>query len=181
MDGSLLVITGPPGAGKSSVARAIADAAEHSVLVEGDAFFAFLASGAIEPWLQGSNDQNTVVTRAAAAAAGQFARGGYVTVYDGVIGPWFLTTFAVGTGLDRLDYVILLPSIEECVRRVATRTGHGFTDEAATRKMHAAFADAVIDERHVLHELPGDAAGVAAVAAVVRDACERGNFTYTTP
>src|SRR5204862_7410933 len=134
---------------------------------EGVAFFRFLASGAIEPWLPGSDEQNTVVTNAAAAAAGQFVTGGYMTVYDGVIGPWFLPTFAVGTGLDQLDYVVLLPSVEDCVKRVATRTGHGFTDEAATRKMHAAFADAVIDERHVLREQPGD---VAAVAAIVRDA-----------
>jgi Mrp family chromosome partitioning ATPase len=39
--GSLLVITGPPGAGKSTMARAVAAAADNSVLVEGDAFFAF--------------------------------------------------------------------------------------------------------------------------------------------
>jgi predicted ABC-type ATPase len=128
--GSLLVITGPPGAGKSTVARLIAGAAERSVLVEGDAFFGFLATGAIEPWLPASNDQNTVVTRAAASAAGQFATGGFTTVYDGVVGPWFLPTFAAATGHHRLDYVILLPSVELCVGRVATRTDHGFTDEA---------------------------------------------------
>jgi cytidylate kinase len=76
--GSLLVITGPPGAGKSSVARILADAAKHSVLIEGDAFFGFLASGAIEPWLPASNDQNTIVTKAAASAAGAFATGGFI-------------------------------------------------------------------------------------------------------
>lgn len=52
--GSLLVVTGPPGAGKSSVARILADAADQSVLIEGDAFFGFLARGAIEPWLSAS-------------------------------------------------------------------------------------------------------------------------------
>src|ERR1700730_3526544 len=108
--GSLLVVTGPPGAGKSSVARVLADAAYESVLIEGDAFFGFLASGAIEPWLPASNDQNTVVTKAAASAAGAFATGGYTAVYDGVVGPWFLPTFGAATGLDRLDYAILLPS-----------------------------------------------------------------------
>jgi hypothetical protein len=85
--GSLLVITGPPGAGKSTLARLVADTAGRSVLVEGDAFFAFLASGRVDPWLSGSHEQNTVVTKAAASAAGRFARGGYATVYDGVVGP----------------------------------------------------------------------------------------------
>lgn len=53
--------------------------------VEGDAFFAFLARGAIEPWLPESKEQNEVVTRAAASAAGRYAAGGYLTVYDGVV------------------------------------------------------------------------------------------------
>ena len=137
--GSLVVVTGPPGAGKSIVAQALAHAAEHSVLVEGDSFFGFLASGAVDPWLPASHDQNTVVTRAAAAAAGAFALGGYATVYDGVVGPWFLSIFGAATHLDHLDYVILLPLVDICVRRVATRRDDGFTDEAATRKMHAEF------------------------------------------
>jgi len=42
----LLVVTGPPGAGKSTVARLVTDRFEPSALVEGDAFFAFLARGA---------------------------------------------------------------------------------------------------------------------------------------
>ncbi len=84
---SLLVVTGPPGAGKSTVARILADRAEPSVLVEGDVFFGFLARGAIPPWLAQSNDQNEVVTAAAAAAAGRYASGGYETVYDGVVAP----------------------------------------------------------------------------------------------
>jgi ABC-type cobalamin/Fe3+-siderophores transport system ATPase subunit len=87
--GSLLAITGPPGAGKSTVARILADRVKPSVLVEGDSFFAFLARGAIPPWLPESNDQNDIVIQAAASAAGRYASGGYMTVYDGVVGPWF--------------------------------------------------------------------------------------------
>lgn len=173
--GSLLVVTGPPGAGKSSVARLLADVAHQTVLIEGDAFFGFLASGAIEPWLPASNDQNTVVTQAAASAAGVFAAAGYMTVYDGVVGPWFLPMFAAATGLDRLDYAILLPSLEVCVQRVATRRDHGFTDEAATRKMHGEFGRALIDDRHVLRDPAGDA---ASVAELVASASEAGALTY---
>ncbi|HEY8526283.1 MAG TPA: AAA family ATPase [Acidimicrobiales bacterium] len=175
--GSLLVVTGPPGAGKSTVARLLADAAERSVLVEGDAFFAFLARGAVEPWRPEAHDQNTVVTVASAAAAGAFAAGGYATVYDGVVGPWFLPAFAAATGLDRLDYVIILPSVEECVRRVTTRRGHEFTDEPATRNMHAEFAAAVaeVDDRHVLRDPPG---GPEAVAALIESARAAGRLTH---
>jgi energy-coupling factor transporter ATP-binding protein EcfA2 len=174
--GSLLVVTGPPGAGKSTVARILADAASLSALIEGDAFFGFLASGAIAPWIPASNEQNTVVTRAAASGAGAFTVGGYTTVYDGVVGPWFLSTFAAATSLDRLDYAILLPSVDLCVERVATRIGHGFTDEAATRQMHAEFASAVVDERHVLRDPPNDA---GATARLIQSARATGRLTYT--
>ena len=102
----------------------------------GDAFFGFLARGAVAPWLPGSHEQNEIVTRAAATTAGRFAAEGYDTVFDGMVGPWFLPTFAEATGLDRLDYVVLLPSCDACVDRVRSRPGHGFRDEAATRKMH---------------------------------------------
>jgi len=158
---SLLIVTGPPGAGKSTVAAILADRVEPSVLVAGDDVFAFLARGAIPPWRPESAAQNEVVTQAAGAAAGRFAAGGLATVYDGVVGPWFLPTFVAATGLDRLDYVILLPSVERCLERVATRVGHGFSDEAATRKMHAEFADADVDPRFVLLDPPDTPDAVA--------------------
>lgn len=175
---SLLVVTGPPGAGKTTVARVLADGAARSVLVEGDRFFGFLARGAVEPWLPGSRDQNEVVTTAAAAAAGAFARGGYTTVYDGVLGPWFLPTFCAASGVDRIDYVVLLPPVDVCVRRVATRVGHGFTDEAATRKMHAEFAGAAVADRHVLRDLPETAEEVASLVTSRQSA---GDLSHTTP
>jgi predicted ABC-type ATPase len=172
---SLDVVTGPPGAGKSTVARVVADRFERSVLVEGDAFFAFLARDAVPPWLREANEQNEVVVKVAGAAAGRFAAEGYATVFDGVIGPWFLPTFAATAGLDFLHYIVLLPSLETCVARVRTRRGHGFTDEPATRKMYEEFARAEVDRRYVLADPSHD------VEIVVREVLRRfddGTLTY---
>jgi cytidylate kinase len=168
---SLVIVTGPPGAGKSTVARVLAHRFEQSVLVEGDAFFGFIARGALTPWLPEANEQNEVVTQAAAAAAGRYAAGGFVTVYDGMVGPWFLSTFLGATGLGRVDYVVLLPSVERCIERVGTRQGHGFRDEGATRHMYRQFARADIDRRHLLLDPPDDPDEVAdmIVAALEHD------------
>lgn len=148
--GSLLVVTGPPGSGKSTVARVLAEQTGPSALIEGDQFFAFLARDAIQPWLPESHPQNTVVMSAAAAATGRFTTGGFFTVYDGVVGPWFLDAFGSAAGLALLDYVVLMPPVETCVDRVLTRTGHGFRDEAAARKVHDEFAGAAVASRHVV-------------------------------
>jgi cytidylate kinase len=171
----LLVVTGPPGAGKSTVAAALVGRLDPSALVEGDAFFAFLRSGAIEPWRRESREQNTTVTAASGAAAGRFVAGGLHTVFDGIVGPWFLDEFLAATGLDSLDYVILLPTLDCCVHRVATRANHGFADEAATRHMHDQFARSEIDERHVLRSTGED---VAAVAGLIVAARHDGRLTY---
>jgi energy-coupling factor transporter ATP-binding protein EcfA2 len=160
--GSLLVITGPPGAGKSTVARALAGRShEASVLIEGDAFYGFLANGAIEPWKVESHQQNHVVTISSAAAAGCFASNGYATFFDGMVGPWFLPTFARATGQAAIDYVILLPSADRCAAGVRARRDHDFADETVTRQMHAQFAAASIDPRHVLVDPPDTPLAVA--------------------
>ena len=52
------MVSGPPGAGKSTVAKALADAYEPSALVVGDDFFAFLARGRLDPWLPDADAQN---------------------------------------------------------------------------------------------------------------------------
>ena len=172
--GSLLVVTGPPGAGKSSIARHLADTTNQSVLIEGDAFFGFLASGAIEPWLP--RQTNRTGRHQGSGMRRRCVRDG--RVHDGVrrrhrsVVPAHLRR---RNGLERLDYAILLPSVEVCIR-VATRPDHGFTDEAATRKMHAEFVRARVEDRHVLRNPSGVAADVA---EIIESARQAGELTHT--
>ncbi len=84
------------------------------------------------------------------AVAGRLATGGYTVVYDGVIGPWFLETFAAATGLPFLHYAILLPPEPVCLERARSRTGHGFKDQEAARHMYRQFALADVDPRYVI-------------------------------
>jgi cytidylate kinase len=170
----LVLVTGPPGAGKSSVSEVLAGMFDPSALVAGDEFFRFLKVGSVAPWLAEAHGQNEAVTEAAAAAAGRLCAHCWV-VYDGVVGPWLLPAFVGSTGLDHLHYVVLLPPAEICLHRVRTRVGHGFDDLDAARHMYAQFAGAELDGRHVLGE---ERAGPAELAALIHEGVRAGRFYY---
>jgi gluconate kinase len=140
----LIVVTGPPGAGKSTVSADLARLFDRSALIPGDEFFAFLRNGAIPPWLARSDQQNTAVVGAAAAAAGHLAFYCDV-VYDGVVAPAFRATFLEQTGLAHLHYAVLMPTLDLCLGRMQNRKGHGFTDRDAATRMWNQFHQADIE------------------------------------
>lgn len=173
--GELVVVTGPPGAGKSAVSAVLAAGFFPSALVPGDQFFGFIRQGYVSPWLPAAHPQNQVVTGAAAAAAGRLARGNYTVVYDGMIGPWLVGEFAAACEVPLLHYAILMPPEAVAIERVRTREGHGFTDLDAARHMYREFDTADVDPRHVVTCDVGDH---HAVAGLVRERMDAGRLRW---
>lgn len=72
----VLLLTGPPGSGKTTTARLIASAATLGAHIEADSFFHFVRGGYLEPWRPESHPQNVIVMQAVASAAATYADGG---------------------------------------------------------------------------------------------------------
>jgi adenylate kinase family enzyme len=138
----LCLLSGPPGAGKTTIAGRLASSSDSGVHIHADNFWHYIVSGYIAPWLHGSDVQNEVVINAIAASALEYARAHYFVVVDGVIGPWLLNPFlmrAARTGME-IDYVVLRPSEEVTLERATNRL-NGLSERWPVRKMYRAFAE----------------------------------------
>ncbi len=122
----MLILTGPPGVGKTTVAGLLAQRAECSAHIEADRFFFFIKSGFIEPWDPASAEQNRLAMKTAAAAAASYAAAGYATILEGIVIPrWTLgvireTLEAAGVPT---AYAVLRAPHSVCAERIHEREG----------------------------------------------------------
>ena len=161
--GQVVVLSGPPGAGKSTVAGLLTAARPLSVHLHSDDFWASIVSGAIPPYLPGSGPQNQVVMNVLATAALGYARGGYFVVVDGVIGPWFIGEFritAAGSTVP-LHYVIIRPDEQTTLSRAASRGDGALIETGPVLEMHRQFQRLGEYESHVLDSTALDPASTA--------------------
>jgi AAA domain len=158
-DPILLFLTGPPGAGKSTVGRLVASRYARSTLVESDWFWTTIVSGFVPPWQPEADEQNQTMIRSAVASAVRMANGGYSTVVDGIVGPWHFDLIGdelCATAVPA-SYVVLRPDVETCLARAVGRAGEErvpghppLTDQAAIRHMWLQFSDVGEHERSVI-------------------------------
>ena len=138
--GQLLLLTGSPGCGKTTIAPLVADHAPLSACLDLDWFFAKLRAGALEPWRGEAHQQNRVVLSAAASAVATFTAGGYFAVAEGILYPFMLDLFVNACkplGIE-LNYAVLRAPLTVVLSRVRSR---GVEPEHA-----GALADATVVE-----------------------------------
>jgi predicted kinase len=153
--GQLLLLTGAPGCGKTTIAPLVADHAPLSACLDLDWFFAKVRSGAVEPWREEAHQQNRVVLSAAASAVATFTAGGYFTVADGILNPFMLDLFVSACeplGIE-LNYAVLRTPLAMALARVQARRAEpehrgALADATVVRALWNGFEAHGIDERH---------------------------------
>ncbi|HWD26208.1 MAG TPA: AAA family ATPase [Rhizomicrobium sp.] len=166
----VLLISGPPGAGKTTVAKALAKAATRPVVhIEGDAFNAFLPLDVKPPMMR---RQRLSAMQAMMAAARPFSRAGQDTIVDFSIGPWFLPGVMPFLRDTPLDYVILYPPKAICAARAAARKDGRMPDYEPYAEFYDAFRTAKGFEDHMI----GEDLGVAALVNRIRLGLGKGRF-----
>lgn len=153
MSGEVIIVTGPPAAGKTTVARLLADTADApTVHLETDLFYRSIRTGFVPPFLPEAHRQNEVVIETIVATVAVYARGGYDVIVDGIVGPWFLPQFRAlaDDGGPAISYVVLRPDLATTVSRARQRVGDELKDVEAISVLHGAFSDIGDLEQHTI-------------------------------
>jgi len=167
----VLILSGPPGVGKTTVAGTLSRRADRAAHLEADRFFSFISSGFVDPWDPASAEQNEIVMRTAAEAAASYANAGYSTIFEGIVIPrWTLgvireTLEAAGVPA---AYAVLRAPQSQCADRVHGREGDpDLFEPSVLAAISSEFDDLGEFERHAI-DVDGLDAEQAASAVAAR-------------
>ncbi|GAB19304.1 hypothetical protein GOEFS_080_00160 [Gordonia effusa NBRC 100432] len=150
----VVIVSGSPGSGKTTIARKLALRFDRAVHLHTDDFWHAIVSGAIAPYLPESDQQNQTVVGVTAAAAFGYAAGGYVTIVDGIVGPWMLHHYQrVRRGHPEVatHYLVLRPDRPTALKRAQQRAeADALTDAEPVVALWDQFADLGPYSRHAI-------------------------------
>ncbi len=177
----IVIISGPPGAGKSTVAESLCGRYDRTVHLKTDELYASIRMGYTKPWLPESDRQNRMVTRAAARAAVAFAQELYAVFVDGVISPSLLAIYVeeLREAHVPVHLAVLLPSLEETVRRGVSREETLRVPEDKLREAHQRFTAYGASSGGCL--IDNSALSADETADRIMDACGRGDCLVYPP
>ena len=161
MSAPLIVLSGPPGSGKTTVAALVAQEFARSTHVLGDHFFRYIIGDWKDPSTVESHDQNQLVVDISTKAACRYASAGYTSLLDGVYGPWFLEQMLEVVGDIEVHYIVLRADLETSIDRAVNRSETPAPTHVVT-KMHAAFDQLAQYEVHVIDTTTSTPAQVSA-------------------
>jgi len=168
---TLTIVSGVPGAGKTTAASRLAAHFQHGLHIPTDLFYSF-PSHPIDPTLPEAHAQNEAIIRATGACAAAFLRSGCEVFLDGIVGPWFLPDLlAEIPEAFQVAYVLL--TVDEAVglERVRAREGPGMSSRVlATR---GAFARS---DEFVRHEFDTTGLDPESVCRLLREKLAAGAY-----
>jgi hypothetical protein len=133
-DTAVFLITGPMAAGKSTVARLLAERHARGVHVEGDVFRRNIVAGRKEMSPEPSPAalaQLTLRYRLGAAAADAYFEAGYTVAVEDVVAGALLQTYEAMIASRPCHVIVLLPSVESLAAREAGRKEKGYREWTA--------------------------------------------------
>jgi predicted ATPase len=138
----VIIVTGPPGAGKSSVAAALCERFDRMVHIDVDTLRHMVRAGYRHPWAgdQQAEEQLRMAVRNAAAMARESVATRYAVVIDDIVPPVAAALYAelLADADANVHLVTLLPSLGVTLQRDATRGNESIADRV--RVLHADFS-----------------------------------------
>ncbi len=125
MANQLVILSGPPNAGKSSTAAALCERYDRMLHIDVDSLRGFLRMGRLRPWDASprGRHQRELLIRSACDIAMRFLRAGYGVVIDDVVTPDDLSVYrdALTRSVAPAHFIVILPTLAVILERESSR------------------------------------------------------------